>query len=100
MSDRTDTTTQRDGHDPSWREHFETHYGASGAGYDDYAPAYRHGSQAAGDSRYEGRHWDEVEPALRSSWEARGGASAWDRMKAAVRHGWERIVRGESGLTY
>ncbi len=100
MSSNTDTGEGRDDHDPAWREHFDSHYGTSGAGYDDYAPAYRHGSQAASDSLYQGRHWDEVEPALRSSWESRADASAWERMKAAVRHGWERIVRGDSGLTY
>lgn len=86
-------------HDEATRAHFDEHYGDQHA-FEDYAPAYGYGSQAAADSRYAGRHWDEVEPELRGSWEARDGASAWERMKAAVRHGWDRIVSGDSGFTY
>jgi len=76
-----------------YREHFTLTYGASGGLYDDYAPAYAWGSQIAGSSRYTGRQWDEVEPELRSDWDARhGGVSTWEKMKAAVRHGWDRVT--------
>jgi hypothetical protein len=91
-------------HDDSYfRNHFASTYGASGAAYDDYAPAYSYGSQMASSGRYTGRQWDEIEPELRSDWDSRygsGGASTWEKMKAAVRHGWDRITSGNSGLTY
>jgi len=44
---------------------------------------------------YRNRPWDDVEPDLRSSWDARypnNGVSTWDKMKAAVRHGWDRMT--------
>lgn len=76
-----------------YREHFRLIYGASNAGYDDYAPAYAYGSEAAGSGRYAGRRWEEIEAALRDDWEARPGrVSTWERVKAAVRHGWERVT--------
>lgn len=90
------------GDDSHHRKHFDGTYGASGAAWDDYAPAYGYGSQVASSGRYAGRQWDEIEPELRSDWESRntGEPSTWDRMKAAVRHGWDRITTGNSGLTY
>ncbi|MGF6274919.1 uncharacterized protein (TIGR02271 family) [Massilia sp. UYP11] len=79
--------------DSYYREHFRLTYGASGGVYDDYAPAYLYGSQIAGSGRYTGRQWDEIEPELRTDWEARhGGVSTWEKMKSAVRHGWERMM--------
>jgi uncharacterized protein (TIGR02271 family) len=84
--------------DSYFRNHFTSTYGASGASYDDYAPAYSYGSQMASSGRYTGRQWDDVESDLRTDWESRnsGGASTWEKMKAAVRHGWDRMT-GDSG---
>ena len=81
--------------DTYFREHFSSTYGAGGGSYDDYAPAYRYGSQMRGDSRYSSRAWDEVEPELRSDWETRNPNSAWERMKSAVRRGWDRMARDD-----
>ena len=79
--------------DSYYREHFKLTYGASGGAYDDYAPAYAYGSQAAGSGRYTGRQWDDIEPELRTDWESRhGGGSTWEKMKSAVRHGWDRMT--------
>lgn len=78
-----------------YREHFDLNYGTSGGAYDDYAPAYAYGSQVARTERYAGRGWDEIEPELRSDWEARDATdSTWEKTKAAVRHGWERVTGG------
>ncbi|MCD2516812.1 hypothetical protein LQ564_10875 [Massilia sp. G4R7] len=98
----TGSSTRSDQDDESYRKHFDSAYGASGASYDEVAPAYGYGSQVAGSGRHAGRHWDDVEPELRSDWDNQygGGASAWDKIKAAVRHGWDRVTRGDSGLTY
>ena len=79
--------------DSYYREHFKLTYGASGGAYDDYAPAYLYGSQVAGSGKYVGRQWDEIEPELRTDWEARhSGVSTWEKMKSAVRHGWDRMT--------
>ena len=89
--------------DKHYRDHFSSTYGESGEAWEEVAPAYGYGSQAAGNERYAGRQWDEIEPELRSEWDSRqGGAapSSWEKMKAAVRHGWDRITSGDSGLTY
>jgi uncharacterized protein (TIGR02271 family) len=84
--------------DSYFRKHFTSTYGASGASYDDYAPAYSYGSQMASSGRYSGRQWDDVESDLRTDWESRysGGPSTWEKMKAAVRHGWDRMT-GDTG---
>lgn len=86
--------------DNYYRNHFNSTYSATGSTYDEYAPAYSYGSHMAGESRYSGRQWDEIEPELRNDWDARGagGASTWENMKAAVRHGWNRMT-GDTGAS-
>jgi len=78
--------------DTYFREHFSSTYGADSGSYDDYAPAYRYGSQMRGDSRYRSRQWDDVENELRSDWETRNPGSTWEKMKSAVRRGWDRMT--------
>ena len=81
------------------RNHFNTTYGATGAAYDDYKPAYDYGSEAARSGRYTNRAWDDIETDLRSDWDSRYATGAepstWDKAKAAVRHGWERLTRDD-----
>jgi uncharacterized protein (TIGR02271 family) len=78
--------------DTYFRNHYNSNYASGGGRYEDYAPAYSYGSSMAGSDRYRGRSWDEVEPSLRSDWEASNPGSAWEKIKAAVRHGWEKIT--------
>jgi len=78
-----------------FRRHWQSTFGASGGRYEDYAPAYGFGAEMAGDTRYRGRSWDQVETDLKSGWDTRyggSGESTWERFKAAIRHGWERIT--------
>ena len=93
-----------DDEDSYYRNHFNTTYGATGADYDDYLPAYSYGSEAARSGRYSNRAWDDVETDLRSDWDSRyatgGEQSTWDKMKAAVRHGWERLTRDDDDDYY
>lgn len=88
--------------DAYFRNHFTSTYGSSGDAYEDYAPAYRYGSQMRGDSRYRDRPWGEVESELRNDWETRHAStgSTWEKMKAAVRHGWERMSGGDNDDDY
>ncbi len=78
--------------DAYYRGHWTSNFSREGGSYDDYAPAYRYGSSMAGSELYRGRPWEEIEPGLRTDWEARNPGSTWENMKAAIRHGWERMT--------
>jgi hypothetical protein len=78
--------------DHYFRNHYNSNYAGAGESYDDYAPAYKYGSEMANSETYRGRLWKDVEPQLRSDWEERNPGSAWQKFKAAVKHGWERIT--------
>jgi len=84
-----------DNDDVYYRNHWNSVYGAGGESYDTYQPAYSYGSSMAGDDKYRGRQWNDVENDLRSDWETRypGEQSTWDKMKSAVRAGWDRMMR-------
>jgi hypothetical protein len=80
--------------DDYYRADWNSNYAALGGAYDDYAPAYRYGSDSR--SKYANRNWDDVETDLRSDWDTRypgdNGMSTWDKMKSAVRRGWDRMT--------
>ena len=80
--------------DAYWREEFTKRpYAGTGATYEDYAPAYRHGWESYDHYGRAGRSFTEVEPELRRDWESRKGKSAlaWDRAKEAARDAWARV---------
>jgi uncharacterized protein (TIGR02271 family) len=78
--------------DAYFRGHWTSIYAGEGGTYENYAPAYAYGSSIADHADFRGRPWHDIEPALRTDWEARNPGSAWEAMKAAVRHGWERVT--------
>ena len=79
--------------DDSYRNDWNQNYSSLGGSYDDYAPAYRYGSDMRRDATYRNRAWDDVESDLRTDWESRHpGESTWEKFKAAVRHGWDKIT--------
>lgn len=79
------------GDDSAFRKHWSSNFAQAGGTYDDYAPAYRYGSQMRNSERYRGRSWDDVQSDLRSDWETSQPGRTWDKFKAAVREGWNRI---------
>jgi hypothetical protein len=84
--------------DTYWRDNYASRpYVTSGATYDDYAPAYRHGVE--GYTKYEGKTYDEVEPHLERDWgTARGNSRLeWERAKHATRDAWHRVERAIPG---
>lgn len=97
-------TAARSGEDTYYQNHFDTTYGATGASYDEYQPAYSYGSEAARSGRYTNGAWDDIEADLRNDWDSRyatgGEPSTWEKMKAAVRHGWERMTRDDDDSQY
>lgn len=87
---RGDRTTSVD---PGFEDDFRTRYrGYPDATYEQYAPAYRYGYDAASDARYEGRNFEDVEDQLRTDYLRNNPNSAWDRAKGAVRYGWEKVT--------
>ena len=90
-----------DDDDSYYRNHYNATYSstAGASAYDSYKPAYSYGSEMRQSQMYRNRPWDEVEPELRSGWEARYGnstgstGSTWENMKAAVRHGWDKMTK-------
>lgn len=84
--------------DAYWRDNYKDRsYIESGASYDTYQPAYRHGIE--GYTRYEGRNYQEVEPNLRSDWEnsPNSGTLPWEKAQPATRDAYERL--SERGFT-
>ena len=83
-------------YDIYWREAYsrEPYYTADYT-YDDYAPAYRAGYEAAGRYVGQNKRFDDVEPELRANYERIKGKSrlAWDDARVAVRAAWHRVER-------
>ena len=86
----TFATGQYSTYEPTFRQHYQTTYGAQGQPYNRYEPAYRYGYTLATDTRYRGRDWSELEPEARRRWETEH-EGAWDQFKDAVRNSWEEV---------
>ena len=91
--DDTSQNIPQGNYDEDFRRNFSENYAARGENYETYAPAYRYGYEMAGNSRYQGRNFDEVEPDLRADYGSRYPNSTWERMKDSVRYGWDKLTR-------
>jgi len=90
--------------DAYWRENYTTRpYVSTGAGYDDYGPAYNYGTDAY--VRQPSRSFADSEADLASNWDKARGKSTlnWDRAKSATSDAWhrasdsvERAIPGDS----
>jgi uncharacterized protein (TIGR02271 family) len=81
--------------DADFRRHYAEVNPGSSAKYDDYAPAYRYGYDAANNPNYSNIEYAEAEPRLREEYGSRYPNSTWERMKDSVRYGWDK-VRGKA----
>jgi len=79
------------GYADDFRRDYETNYASSGVPYDTMRPAYEYGYSRAGEARYKGKNWSDVEEEMRTDYLRNNPNSAWDRMKGAVRYGWEKV---------
>lgn len=77
-------------HENYWRQQHTQQAYAGERSYDDYAPAYRYGAQAA--AQHGDRPWNDVEPELSAGWSGAAGASGmdWETASPAVRAAMER----------
>jgi len=66
-------------------EAFRKHVWTRRRDFEALRPAYEYGSRYAGDARYKGWTWDQVETDLRSGYERDYPGSRWERVKSAVR---------------
>jgi hypothetical protein len=83
-------------HDIYWREAYSREpYYRSEYTYDDYAPAYRTGYEAAGRHLGQNRRFEDMESELRADYERAKGKSrlGWENAKNAVRAAWHRVER-------
>lgn len=85
--------------DAYWRDNYSNRPYVSGAGYDEYGPAYGYGVEAY--TRYPGRTFEEVEKELGRDWNSRRGSSSleWERAKHATRDAWQRVSDGVERAT-
>lgn len=81
-----------DSHEPHFREHYTGNFAEHG-GYDEYSPAYRYGHAFGASEQYADFSYDEVEPALRHSYEAQYGSGTFDRYRDAARYGFDSTRR-------
>ena len=78
--------------DAYWRHAYASRpYVARDASYDNYGPAYSYGVTAFG--RFEGRHFELIEPELAQDWNTMRGRSdlTWDQARPAVKDAWQRM---------
>jgi uncharacterized protein (TIGR02271 family) len=78
--------------DQDFRTDFTKNYSASGDTYEDYAPAYCYGYDMAGDPRYQGKDFNQVEPQLRTEYNRTYPNSTWEKIENAVRYGWNKVT--------
>ncbi|MDX2150274.1 MAG: YsnF/AvaK domain-containing protein [Bryobacteraceae bacterium] len=74
------------------RTQVETQPIGSGTAAQDDDPAYQYGYRMAGDQRYRGRSWSDVESSLRSDYLRSNPNSTWDKVSASIRRGWEKVT--------
>lgn len=78
--------------DAYWRQNYGTRpYVQPGAGYDDYGPAYKYGTDAY--ARNPNRTFTEAESELARDWNNVRGKSTleWERAKVATSDAWHRV---------
>lgn len=78
--------------DTDFRNNYDLVYGTRGQDYSYYEPGYRYGYDLAGNERYRGKKWSEIEPNARRDWEQSHPQSKWDDFKDSIRFGWERVT--------
>lgn len=77
-----------------WRDNYTSRpYVEGGGKFADYGPAYGYGVDSS--TKFGGRNFDDMEPALARDWDTARGTSSlsWDRARQASRDAWDRVRR-------
>jgi hypothetical protein len=91
-------------HDPVFRSHFQHANRHADRAYEDVRPAYRLGFGAAGNSRFAGKTFEDVEKDLEGGWlNVRIAGGEWQSVRDYAREGFDRgrqigFVSGNSML--
>jgi len=75
-----------------WREHHAAQpYADKNLSYEQYAPAYRVGHEAA--KKYAGKRFEEIEDDVALDYEKNriGSALPWDRARPATKAAWDKL---------
>lgn len=83
-----------------FRKHFDTHYAASGASYENLAPVYEFGFQMANDPNFHGRKFHDVESEIKKAYLRRYPDSNWDTIWDALFYGWEKAGGAAGGFGF
>jgi len=78
-------------YDSDFRTHFNTNFAQRGGQFNTYQPAYRYGYTLAGDQRYHGRQWQDIEMDARRDWESRNPNSRWEDVRDAIQYSWNHV---------
>jgi hypothetical protein len=70
---------------------YDNKYARTGTQWSTMEPAYQFGHRMAGDPRYRGRSWSEVESDVQTAYLREKPNGTWESVKDAVRYGWERV---------
>lgn len=87
-------------YESDFREHFETHYAASGATFEDLAHAYEFGFQMAEDPKFHGRMFHDVESEIKEAYLDRYPDRDWDANWNALFYGWEKAGGAAGGVGF
>jgi len=74
---------------PTYRQQWQSRYGASGGRWDDAEPGYRYGYEMSSRPEYRGRAWADAEPDLQRDWGRQYPDKPWDRVKDSIRETWD-----------
>lgn len=87
-------TAKFDTYESKFRTHYTTAFANKGRTYEQYQPAYRTGFDLAGQERYRGRDWNQIETDVQRDWNQRNPNNSWQDFKDAVHEGWNAL-RGQ-----
>lgn len=78
-----------------FRDHYASHFIATGWVYEFYAPGYRFGHGLAFDPSNAQKSYDQIEPKAREDFVARFGADEYQTHREAIRYGYEQTRLAE-----
>ncbi len=87
-------------YESDFRKHFETHYAASGATFEEFEPSYEFGFQMASDPKFEGKPFHDMESKIKSAYLDRYPDRDWEANWDALFYGWEKAGGAAGGFGF
>jgi hypothetical protein len=83
-----------------FRKHFEVHYAASGATFEEFRPSYEFGFEMANDPKFKGKKFHDVESEIENAYLHRYPGADLDRNWDALFYGWEKAGGAAGGFGF